>query len=129
VVEHAKHALGDDVVLDLGRPAIDRGRLAEEPAAHGFQFAVGKLVAFPAQALKAADFNQEFRAFLPQRRADLLEDGTDLGNAALRLAFIDCAARCQQEARPPDFEIRDLVPQDRVGQRSVLIGFAIFLGD
>ena len=58
VVEHAKHALGDDVVLDLGRPAIDRGRLAEEPAAHGFQFAVGKLVAFPAQALKAADLDQ-----------------------------------------------------------------------
>lgn len=58
VVEHAKHPLGNDVVLDFGRTAIDRRCLAEEPAAHILKFVIAKLVAFPAEALKAADFDQ-----------------------------------------------------------------------
>ena len=73
MIKKAKDTLGDDVVLDFGRAAIDRRRLAEEPGAHATEFGFGEAVALPAEALQAHDLDRQFAAFLGQLGAQLLE--------------------------------------------------------
>src|SRR5215510_2485349 len=47
MVEQAKHALGDDVVLDLGGAAEDRHRLVTEEGAGRFELRLREAFAFP----------------------------------------------------------------------------------
>ena len=64
MVHQAKHALGDDVVLDLGRARKDRHCLVGQERARGVEFVLLELVALPAKPLLAEDFDQQFLALL-----------------------------------------------------------------
>ena len=73
VIEPAEHSLGDDVVLHFSRSAIDRRRFAEEPGAGAIEFGVGEILTLPADALQPRYLYREFRAFVAQFCADLLQ--------------------------------------------------------
>src|SRR5882672_9986733 len=69
MIEEAKDALGDDVVLDFLAAAEDRRGLAAEPAAYGVELVAGEAVAFPAEALVAHHLDEKLGPFLADARA------------------------------------------------------------
>src|SRR5690242_18626372 len=70
-----EYALGDDVELDLGRPALDGVALRSEPVPRQLQVFRRVRRAFPAESRLAGERDEQLLTALVQLRAVHLEEG------------------------------------------------------
>src|SRR6185437_6810059 len=120
-IRQAKHALGDDVELDLGGAAFDRIRLGAQPFPCRPQLLRCEAVAFPAQGLRAEAGEQQLEFPLVELGAVELEHGGGGTRCAAGLGLLGGAALRQEEGALIHFMRGDAVAQHGIGDAAVAL--------
>src|SRR5258708_24376627 len=87
MVQQTQLPFGNVFVLDLERSAINRRRLAAQPASRAVQFGLGEALAVPAKALRTHDLHEKLRTILTDARAGVLHDGGRESRTGIAFGF------------------------------------------
>ena len=119
-IPQAQNLLGDDIEIDLRRPAFNGIAFGTQPGAGLLQFAVGEALAFPAEALQAHGLDQQLVAFNAEGRAGVFDDRGRRRRPA-GLGFLGQALLGEHEALRGHLVGRDAGAQVAIGQAPGLI--------